>query len=371
MTTYESERAAVEARKAVASSTAPVSRHETAMHQYLTATWHLSEPVCQGPDESAAGPAAVRPTSSAATPAELVATETPGPRGDLVVVGIDGSGCARHAAQWAAAEATRRHGALRLIHSYSLPPAGYSGYNPYPATLLTRLRDEGQALLEDTAAGLRRDHPALDISTDQAHGDPAAVLRRASADAVLTVVGAHGRNRVAVSLGSVAANIAVTNPVPVAVIRPGDTQETGPVVVGVDGSHTSEAAIAFAFDAAATRGTGLVALHSWTDPAIDGPAPARSAVIADPEPIAHAERILLAERLAPWSDKYPDVPVQQVLVHGRPATALLKYAASAQLIVVGTRGHGRLTSVLLGSTSHALISHAACPVVIARPHPAV
>ncbi len=371
MTTYESHKATVEARKAVASSTAPVSRHETAMHQYLTASWHLTEAVRQGPDGAAAEPTAVEQTSTATAPAETAATQTPGPRGDVVVVGIDGSGCARHAAQWAAAEAVRRHGALRLIHAYSLPPAGYSGYNPYPAPLLAQLREEGQALLDGTAAALRRDHPALDISTQQTHGDTATVLRHASADAVLTVIGVHGRNRVAVALGSVAAHNAATNPVPVAVNRPGDTPDTGPVVVGVDGSPTSEAAIAFAFDAAAVRGAGLVAVHCWTDPAIDGPVPAYSAVIADPEPIANAERILLAERLAGWADKYPDVPVQQVLAHDRPAPALLKHAANAQLIVVGTRGHGRLTSVLLGSTSHALISHAACPVVIARPHPAV
>ena len=370
MTTYESQKATVEARKAVASSTAPVSRHEPAMNQYLTAAAHLSAPASRGPVPAAAEPIADRPTSLATRPEERSGAQKPGHRTDLVVVGIDGSACARHAAQWAAAEATRRHGALRLVHAYSLPPAGYSGYNPYPATLLAQLREEGQTLLAGAAAALRREHPALDISTHQAHGDTATVLRQTSAGALLTVIGAHGRSRVAVALGSVAADIAATNPVPVAVIRPGDTPDAGPVVVGVDGSATSEAAIAFAFDAAAVRGTGLVAVHSWTDSAIDGPVPSYSAVIVDPEPIANAERILLAERLAGWADKYPDVPVQQVLAHDRPAPALLKYAANAQLIVVGTRGHGRLTSVLLGSTSHVLISHAACPVVIARAHPA-
>jgi nucleotide-binding universal stress UspA family protein len=154
------------------------------------------------------------------------------------------------------------------------------------------------------------------------------------------------------------------------VIRPGDPHTNGPVVVGIDGSLASESAIAFAFDAAALRGAPLIAVHAWTDPALDGPVPAYSAVIVDPQPIAESEGALLAEQLAGWAGKYPDVPVQQVLAHDRPAPALLKYAGTAQLIVVGTRGHGRLASVLLGSTGHALISHAACPVVIARPHPA-
>jgi nucleotide-binding universal stress UspA family protein len=300
----------------------------------------------------------------------IAATDTSSYRHDVVVVGVDGSACARQAAWWAAAEAARRHGALHLIHAYTLPPAGYSNYNPYPANLLSQLREDGDDLLTETAVGLRRDYPRLVISTQQIHGDAATALRRASANAVLTVVGASGRHRVTLTAGSVAAHIAATNPVPVAVIRRGDQHSAGPVVIGIDGSPASEAAIAFAFDAAALRGAPLIAVHCWTDPALDGPIPARSAGIVDPPPIANAERILLAERLAGWAEKYPDVPVQQVLIHDRPAPALVNYARKAQLIVVGTRGHGMLANMLLGSTSSALINHADCPVVIARPHPA-
>ena len=365
MTTHESHRATVEARKVVATSTAPVSRHETAMLHYLTANAHLSEPTrhVRQAAEAHIDASAITTESVAA---ESAAFEDLAQRGDLVVAGVDGSRCARKAAQWAAAEAIRRHGALRLIHAYSLPPAGYAGYNPYPATLLTQLREEGEALLADTAAALGHDHPTLDVTTGQIHGDTATVLQKASKDAVLTVVGAHGKHRI--SLGTVATAIAAKNPVPVAVIRPGDAHTDGPIIVGIDGSPASESAIAFAFDAAALRGAPLIAVHAWTDPALDGPVPARSAASVEPQPIAESEGVLLAEQLAGWAGKYPDVPVQQVVAHDRPAPALLKYAGTAQLIVVGTRGHGTLASMLLGSTSHALINRAECPVVVARPH---
>jgi nucleotide-binding universal stress UspA family protein len=358
MTTYESHRATVEARKVVATTTAPVSRHETAMSHYLTANAHLSEHARNVRQAAEATTESVAP--------ESMAIEVSAQRRDLVVAGIDGSRCARDAARWAAAEAIRRHGALRLIHAYSLPPAGYPGYNPYPAALLTQLREEGEALLADTAAALGHDHPTLDITTGQIHGDTPTVLQRASKDAVLTVVGAHGKHRI--SLGTVATAIAAKNPVPVAVIRPGDAHTNGPVIVGIDGSPASEYAIAFAFDAAALRGAPLIAVHAWTDRTLDGPVPAHSAVTVEPQPIAESEGALLADQLAGWAGKYPDVPVQQVVAHDRPAPALLKYAGTAQLIVVGTRGNGTLAGMFLGSTSHALINRAECPVVVARPH---
>jgi nucleotide-binding universal stress UspA family protein len=288
--------------------------------------------------------------------------------GNLVVVGVDGSECARGAAQWAAEEAFRRHAALRLVNTYMLPSAGYSNYNPYPADLLTQLQLEGAGILSETAEALRQDYPTVEISTRQVHGDAATGLRRASADAVLTVVGKNGRHRV--TLGSVAADIAASNPVPVAVIGRGNTHPDGPVVVGVDGSPASEAGAGFAFAAAALRSAPLVALHCWTDPVPDVPAPARSVVTVEPQPHAGAHRTRLTESLAGWAARYPGVHVQQVLVHDRPTSTMLKYAGTAQLVVVGTRGHGRLTRMLLGSTSRALINLADCPVVVARPHPA-
>jgi nucleotide-binding universal stress UspA family protein len=285
-----------------------------------------------------------------------------------VVVGIDASRCSRRAVGWAAAEAVRRGGSLVLVHAYSLPPAGYSGYNPYPANLLPQLREEGEALLVDTAAALRVEHPALSIDTRMAYGDPATVLRHASASAQLTVVGARGGNRIVSALGSVTVGIVTTNPGPVVVIHPGaQCAPSGPIVVGVDGSPTSDAVLGFAFESAAIRGVPLVAVHCWTDPVIVGDMPYFTEGIVDSACLATEQRHFLAQALAPWESAFPDVVVQQVVIHGRPTPALLESSRTAQLTVVGSHGHNAAGGLLLGSTSVALITHSPSPVVVVRP----
>ncbi|MEP6563087.1 MAG: universal stress protein, partial [Nakamurella sp.] len=179
MTGQETRRAIAEARRAVGASSGPVTHLENALQKYLSATTHLSHPT----EPATVPPAtAVRTNDQvpkAAAPTTLVgATTVDSPF--IVVAGVDASSCSRRAARWAAAEALRRNGSLLLIHAYSLPPAGYSGYNPYPASLLPQLREEGEAMLSDIAAALGRDYPALNIETRMTYGDPATVLRHAS-----------------------------------------------------------------------------------------------------------------------------------------------------------------------------------------------
>ena len=301
--------------------------------------------------------------------------ETPaagGTRRFAVVVGIDASRCSRRAAGWAAAEAVRRGGSLVLVHAYCLPPAGYSGDNPYPANLLPRLREEGEALLIDTAAALRLEQPTLAIETRMTYGDPATVLRHASATAQLTVVGARGGHRVVSALGSVTVGIVSTNPGPVVVIHPGSQcAPSGPIVVGVDGSPINAAVLRFAFEAAILRGVPLVAVHCWTDPVIGGDMPYFTEGIVDSACLATEQRHFLAQALAPWEAAFPDVVVQQVVIHGRPTPALLESSRTAQLTVVGSHGHNAMGGLLLGSTSVALITHSPSPVVVVRPGAAV
>jgi nucleotide-binding universal stress UspA family protein len=299
-----------------------------------------------------------------------VLTEQPTPRAEVngsspaaatIVVGIDGSGCARRAARWAAAEAVRDKAQLRLLHAFSLHTAGFPGYNPYPASMIPELDEDGLALLKDCADRLRCDFPDLDISTAQAYGDAAETLRRVSHDARLTVVGAHGTNRVAVALGSVAADIAATNPVPVAIIHPQEPPATGPVVVGINETSTDDAALKFAFEAATARGAALTAVRCFTNPA----ASYLDLITAD-TPVLESERRMVSDRVAKWSKKYPKVAVHQVVLHDRPASALLDYAQFAQLVVVGSRGYGGTGGILVGSVSHELITYSTAPLVIVR-----
>jgi nucleotide-binding universal stress UspA family protein len=133
------------------------------------------------------------------------------------------------------------------------------------------------------------------------------------------------------------------------------------VVVGVDGSRLSEAALAFAVDTAVRRGTSLVAVHAWQDTADP-----RVAALIDWEAVAVEEAAVLAERLAGWQDKNPDLTIERRVVRDSPAHELTALSATAQLVVVGSRGRGGFAGLLLGSVSQALLRHAACPVAVVR-----
>ena len=283
-----------------------------------------------------------------------------------IVVGVDGSSAADAAAEWAAREAIRRSAALCVVHAYQLPDVGhYPGYAPLPENLLEHLRCAGQDLLQRTTAQLAARHPSLAVTTALRHGRADLAVAEASVHAQLTVVGSATSSRVAgVMLGSVALALTSTNPAPVAVIHLGHTPSEGPVVVGVDGSTLSDAAVGFAFDEAALRSAELVAIHAWNDVYTD--AVGFESLLIDPSSLQQQERALLSERIAGWAEKYPDVVVRQLLTHQRPTTALLEQSRHAQMVVVGSHGRGGFTGMLLGSTSHALTTYAKCPIIVVR-----
>jgi len=132
------------------------------------------------------------------------------------------------------------------------------------------------------------------------------------------------------------------------------------VLVGIDGSPASELATAIAFDEASWRGVEVVALHAAYD---SDPLGIHELEWNYVEPKAHEA---LAERLAGPQERYPDIRVRRVVVFDRPAHHLVEYAQTAQLIVVGSRGRGEFTELLLGSVSTAVVQAARTPVIVAR-----
>jgi len=138
--------------------------------------------------------------------------------------------------------------------------------------------------------------------------------------------------------------------------------------VGADDSSKGRYAIGAAFDEAATRGAGVLAVRVLPSRAtMWGP----EVVAATPEDInehQQAELASLTADVAPWREKFPDVDVECVAVEGHPASVLIGLSAMAELIVVGTRGRGGFAGLLLGSTGQQLLHHADCPVLIARDH---
>ena len=259
---------------------------------------------------------------------------------------------------------------LRLLHSSYLPIIGYPG-SGYPANFTEYVDDQGYRLLERAVQEINGVHPDLEVSVQLTRSDPQRALVDSSDDVALTVVGSLGNGRTQEALlGSVALYVTAHSHSPVAVVPYDRDRRQGPVLVGVDGRPDSEAAVQFAFDEASVRGTKLVAVM-----AVDGLAGtdiARRPIMFDASE-SQEERAVLSEQLVGWAEKYPDVPLGEYIFRGRPAECLLGYAGHAplvqqpQLIVVGSRGRGGLTGLVLGSTSHAVIAHAACPVIVVRP----
>ncbi|MBB5957996.1 nucleotide-binding universal stress UspA family protein [Saccharothrix tamanrassetensis] len=284
-----------------------------------------------------------------------------------IVVGVDGSASALSAVEWAAEEAGRHRVPLKLVHAYLMPSRGY------PELVLTghevrqALEDQGRQWLAEAEAAARA-AADVEVTVSLEHSGAAGAMVWESKRARLVVLGSRGLGGfTGLLVGSVAVAAVAHGECPVVVVRDSVPAE-GPVVVGVDGSPASEQAVAFAFDAASTRGAVLKAVLAGSDFVVDGPYGDRLAV--DWAAVEDEERRVLAERLAGWQEKYPDVRVDRVVVRERPARALLTSAADAQLLVVGSRGRGGFKGMLLGSTSQTLVHHAPCPVAVVRP-PAV
>jgi len=149
----------------------------------------------------------------------------------------------------------------------------------------------------------------------------------------------------------------------------------GTIVVGVDGSPQSLAALRFALSEARVRGDRLVALHAWVLPLVEAPGPflleapgpARPPLEQLREELAGAAERRLAAALDAVAGEADGVAVERRVVEGPAAAVLVEASEGADLLVVGSRGHGGLRGALLGSVSQQCVHHARCPVAIVPP----
>lgn len=286
-----------------------------------------------------------------------------------VVVGVDGSKGSELALRWAAHHAARHGRALQIVNGVDL--VGMSTvtgpYSVITPSLVDAAREHSERVLRQAAEIARSTEPGLRVETRSALDGGAGLLIERSREAFAVVLGATGNSGTLAHLGSTLLAVTAHARGTVIVVRPdaqvdNEVRESGPVVVGVDGSPVSEPAIAAAFNEAAMRGVALVVVHVWSDWDLgayfgDNPGP----VLEDVEAV---EAALVSERLAGWQEKYPEVEVIPRVYVNAPARHLQQWSADAQLVVVGNRGRGGFLGLLLGSTSHALVQHARCPVMV-------
>ncbi|ORB73599.1 universal stress protein [Mycobacterium scrofulaceum] len=283
-----------------------------------------------------------------------------------IVVAVDGSPASNAAAIWAAREAGMRRVPLTVVHAVSTPTATWPPV-PYPESLAIRLEDEGKKAIMHAIKLAEEALPAdrrVAINRELVYSSPALALIKMSDEADMVVVGTAGRGLLARGvLGSVSATVVRNAHCPVAVIHGDELPDRpdAPVLVGIDGSPASELATAVAFDEASRRGVDVMALHSWSDVAIT------ELPESDWTSLEEEAQRSLAENLAGWQERYPDVSVQRLVERDQPARQLAEKSEFAQLVVVGSHGRGGLGALLLGSVSNAVLHSVRIPVIVARP----
>lgn len=291
-----------------------------------------------------------------------------------VVVGDDGSSQAKCAVRWAAREARRSGRGLTVLsvvdHGGSIGgPGGPAHWSPDPAA------EHANRVVAEGAEHARAAAPGIDVTTRTAVGSAAGVLVDASRTASLVVVGTRGHSAlVDLAIGSVAAAVAAHAHCPVVVVRgPGDDVPgpANPVVVGLDTSAGSRAALAFAAATAEDAGAPLTIVCAWNVRAGNGWADAyATARAADGSTMRDEERRLVHETLdeavATVRWQHPGVQVTTLMPEGPAAAAIVGAEAEPGLVVVGTRGRGGFAGLLLGSVSHSVVHAATRPVAIVR-----
>lgn len=287
-----------------------------------------------------------------------------------VIVGFDGSDHSGVAVDWAATEAASLGARLTLLSAVVVPVSGVGGR--FGAVLSPEAVDdllEGvREQVDERVAQVRAQYPGLDVDSRVVLGSPAFALVEESQGADLVVVGSRGLGGfTGLLLGSVGTQVATHATCPAVVVRHEVPVANDVVVVGVDGSELSLAALDFAFDIAERRGWRVRAVHTWELPTFDvlaapiGPPP------IDVDSIEEGERLAFAESLAGLRERHPGVSVEEHVIRGSTVRSLLSASADAALIALGTHGRGEFLGTVLGSVSQGVLHKATVPVAVIGP----
>ncbi|HET6481571.1 MAG TPA: universal stress protein [Actinoplanes sp.] len=279
-----------------------------------------------------------------------------------IIVGYDRSPDAKAAAQWALDEAARTGAPVEFLYAYEWPvwmPAA----SMVPATSVQPDEETDRAIkdtLHEAVTSAKETHPSVPVHLSVVHNSAALTLIDRSRDARLIVLGCRGHSAVANLVGSVSVAVTAHAHCPVVVVR-GTPAADAPVVVGVDDSPSAQLALGYAVEEAVARNVGLRVIRAWTPvTGIWEESPMVSGVVTE------RERQPFEELVDSWRQKHPELGITAEAVVEHPAAALVAASEEAQLLVVGTRGHGAVIGMLLGSVSQHVLRHSACTVVVAH-----
>ncbi|MFD5393252.1 universal stress protein [Streptomyces sp. NPDC127097] len=293
---------------------------------------------------------------------------------EIITVGLDGSAESLAAAQWAADEADRRHFVLRLLHAWILLAAEAADTPP------DRDQNAGaRRIVRQALEVVRERHPHLQIIEDLVGSEAEPALLRAAGESRMTVLGSRALGTLgSYVFGDVSLGVVGRADGPVVLVRgggraqPDRAESAGPpngpgsrVVVGMSLNGPCEPLLAFAFDAALSRGLPLQVVHGRPLPVqayapwgVDPDAATEAAKDADGE---------LRDVIGPWRARFPDVPVELTVLTESATRAIVQTAPGAELLAVGRRRHRRFLAPRVGPVAHAAIHHATCPVAMV-PH---
>lgn len=280
-----------------------------------------------------------------------------------IVVGVDGSTHAKAAVDWAAEWAHSRGDRLVLVVGVGPDPTSYSPQlgNRYFGEMI----DAGRGVIDLAMADAKRRHPGLDISQHLSEVSPAAALVHASKTAVAVVIGSQGRtNSRKMPLGGVADAVVRHAHGPVIVVPEHARHRNGPVTVGVDISEHCKPAMQFAFDEAQRRSVPINLVHGYKGEFRWG------SMYDEVNRHEELKRFLsdyqtqLDEFVEPYISAHPGVEVKRHFEDAFPIKSVARVGRQSSLTVMGSRGKGSFTRLLLGSTSRGLLDMTHSPVAI-------
>jgi nucleotide-binding universal stress UspA family protein len=289
-------------------------------------------------------------------------------RAPRLLVGVDGTEGSVEALRWAAHEAARRRWPLHVMTCAELPvavEAGLIGTGALAGSAMDSIVADYEAVNQRAVNMARSFGVSVEVTGETVLGAPAyALVGAADSDDLITVGATSHPGRLSDVLGSVATVVTHRAHCPVVVVHGTERRDAivGRIVVGVDGSTGSHAAIAWAIDAAMRSDAELILVHGWTYP-YQGP---RTGV-SEPRDDMRLDAMRTLEACAMRvREVAPVLRCHSIISEQSPAKAIIDAGKDADLVVVGSRGHGGFTSLLLGSVSRTVLQHASVPVVIVR-----